>query len=236
MNHELVLTFAKIAELTYENPKTAKSKFTSIGYDIVKFFDVDGAQAYLLKGDTHVLSFRGTQVTQLSDVVADIRIFKHKESTGGRVHVGFKTEVDKLWDLITNELQKIEGDLCVTGHSLGAAMATIAAGRLQNKVKTLITFGSPRVGNRKFVKSVQVEHFRVQNNNDDVTKVPPYFLGFKHHGTHVYLNYEGKVLKDKFWTIAFDLLWSRIKGWNDDKHFKGISDHFMSNYITKLSK
>ena len=236
MDNALVLKLAKVAEITYEDPKTSQDKFKSLGYDIIKFFDVKGAQAYLLKGDKYVLSFRGTQVTQISDVIADIRFIKHKEPCGGRVHIGFKTELDKLWNLISMEIEKIEDKLLVTGHSLGAAMATIAAGRLQDKVELLVTFGSPRVGNRKFAKHVKVQHYRVQNNNDNVTKVPPYLFGFKHHGTHVYLNFEGKVLKDKFWTITLDLIRSRIKGWKVNTHFKGLTDHFMKNYIEKLYK
>lgn len=235
MEHELILTLAEIAEITYDDPKVSRNKFRALGYDIIKFFDVEGAQAYLLRGDHYVLSFRGTQATKINDIIADVRFLKHKEPTGGRVHIGFKTELDKLWSSIEEEIQKIDQKLYVTGHSLGAAMATIAAGRLQDKAKLLVTFGSPRVGNRSFIENVNVDHFRVQNDNDDVTKVPPYVFGYRHHGKHVYLDYEGNVIEDKFWSMAFDLIKSRIKGWKEGTHFKGLSDHFMKNYIDKLS-
>ena len=63
----------------------------------------------------------------------------------------------------------------VTGHSLGGAMATICAKRLSEEyenVHCLYTYGSPRVGNPKWCKSHKVSHYRFQNNNDMVCKVP----------------------------------------------------------------
>ena len=58
-------------------------------------------------------------------------------------------------------------------HSLGAALATICASRLD--AHELYTFGSPRVGNRAFVKEMKndgIQHYRFVNNNDIVTGVP----------------------------------------------------------------
>ena len=171
MNPEELLKFAHISATTYDNPKQSKVKFKVIGFEIVEFFDVEGAQAYLLKGKdgTHVLSFRGTEVSQKSDILADLKAGKNLEACGGKVHVGFKGEINKVWPAIQKAIADIDS-LYVTGHSLGAAMATIAASRIQSKVVALVTFGSPRVGNQEFIDSLKVAHYRVQNNCDDVTK------------------------------------------------------------------
>jgi triacylglycerol lipase len=236
MNTEQLLAFAKISATTYENPKDSKSKFKALGYTIVEFFDVDGAQGYLLKGtDAHVLSFRGTEVTQKSDVLADLKAGKNLEACGGKVHVGFKDELNKLWPAITKSLANID-TLYVTGHSLGAAMATIAASRIQTKVIALITFGSPRAGNQEFVNSLTVTHYRVQNNCDDVTKVPFKLMGFAHHGTHKYMNYTGEFRDLTPWQQVKDMVRSRLKARAKGQKFIGIFDHMMPNYIAKLEK
>ena len=85
MEKTQLLIFANIAAITYEDPKTAKTKFKAIGYNIIEFFDINNAQAYLLKDNegTHVLSFRGTEVTEPSDILADLKAGKNIEAIVG---------------------------------------------------------------------------------------------------------------------------------------------------------
>lgn len=235
MEREQLLQFAKIAETTYNNP--GKNKFEELGYQVVKFFDRDGAQAYLIQNNSHrILSFRGTEITQPSDVVADLKASKNKSESHGRVHRGFKGELDKLWKEIKQEVDKGTLPLYITGHSLGAAMATLAAGRLAHQVRALITFGSPRVGNRTFVKNLFVEHYRVVNNNDAVTKVPLWIMGYRHHGKVIYLNYYGDVREITTWQRVKDMLRSRKRALGKFQLFKGVYDHLMAHYIAKLKK
>jgi len=237
MEKSQLLIFANIAAITYEDQTTSKTKFKTLGYTIVDFFDIENAQAYLLKGsdDTHVLSFRGTQVTEPSDVLADLKAGKNIEAIGGKIHVGFKGEINKLWPAIEKATANINS-LYVTGHSLGAAMATIAAGRMQSKVLALVTFGSPRVGNQEYVACLTVTHYRVQNNCDDVTKVPFKLMGFAHHGTHVYMNYYGAFRNLTPWQQVKDMVRSRVKAYTKGQKFLGVYDHMMDNYIAKLGK
>jgi triacylglycerol lipase len=237
MKTQLLLEFANIAQTTYDNPKTSTAKFKALGYKIIQFFDIDGAQAYLLtNGTITVLSFRGTEVTEKSDILADLKAGKNIEACGGKVHVGFKGEINKLWPSISAVLADNPGNLYVTGHSLGAAMATIAASRMQDRVTALITFGSPRVGNAEFVKSLTVEHYRVQNNCDDVTKVPFLLMGFAHHGTHKYMNFYGEFRDLSPWQQVKDMIRSRLKARSKGQKYIGVFDHMMANYISKLQK
>lgn len=237
MEKNKLLVFANISAITYDEPKASKSKFKALGYTIVEFFDIDNAQAYLLKGSDgiHVLSFRGTEVSEPSDVLADLKAGKNIEAIGGKIHVGFKGEINKLWPAIEKAVVGIDR-LYVTGHSLGAAMATIAAGRMHSKVIALITFGSPRVGNQEYVDCLTFAHFRVQNNCDDVTKVPFKLMGFAHHGTHVYMNYYGAFRNLTPWQQVKDMVRSRVKAYSKGQKFLGVYDHMMDNYIAKLGK
>lgn len=237
MKTELLLEFAKISATTYDNPNVSTAKFKDLGYNIIQFFDIDGAQAYLLtNGTITVLSFRGTEVTQKSDVLADLKSGKNLEACGGKVHVGFKGEINKLWPSISTALAANPGNVYVTGHSLGAAMATIAASRIQDRVTALITFGSPRVGNQEFVNSLTVTHYRVQNNCDDVTKVPFRLMGFVHHGTHKYMNYYGEFRDLTPQQRVKDMIRSRLRARAKGQKFIGVFDHLMANYIAKLGK
>lgn len=238
IENDLIIKFAKISEITYKNLKESKPHFKDLGLVVVKFFDVKGAQAYLLKDEhtsKYVLSFRGTEVTERSDIIADMKAGKNIETTCGKVHSGFRSEVNKIWSDIEKAVADIE-KLDITGHSLGAAMATIAASRMQNKVGTLVTFGSPRVGDKHFVANLNVCHYRVQNNCDDVTKVPPRLMGFRHHGTHIYMNFHGQFRNLNPIQRVKDMIRSRIYGWKAGERFLGVKDHLITNYIEQLNK
>jgi triacylglycerol lipase len=236
-NKERILLFAKVAEATYSDPKDSKKVFDFLGFKTIKFFNVKGAQAYLLENsEGRLLSFRGTQPSEISDVLADLNSVKDNCDEGGKVHRGFNNELKKKFPGIVETLSLSEAPLYITGHSLGAAMATLAASKLQDKfnVVMLITFGSPRVGTQKFKVNLKVPHFRCKNNNDQVTNVPPTLMLFRHHGTDVYLNYYGQVRNITGWQRVKDQLRSRVKAFKKKKRFIGVYDHSMSEYIRKL--
>jgi len=236
-NKERILLFAKVAEATYSDPKDSKSVFDSLGYKTLKFFDVRGAQAYLLENDEgRLLSFRGTQPSEISDVLADLNSIKDPCAQGGKIHRGFNEELEKIYPDIIKSLSLSSSPLYITGHSLGAAMATLAAARLQDQfnVVMLITFGSPRVGTQGFKVNLKVPHFRCKNNNDQVTNVPPTLMLFRHHGTDVYINYYGQIRNITGWQRVKDQLRSRVQAFKKKKPFIGLYDHSMSEYIRKL--
>lgn len=93
----------------------------------------------------------------------------------------------------------------LTGHSMGAAVATVLAYRLLKSgipVQGLITFGSPRVGNdvfEYFFESAFKEdgrHYnmmRFQNDNDGVTRVP-HINGWRHVGDPWFITSDKKLM------------------------------------------
>ncbi len=87
----------------------------------------------------------------------------------------------------------------VTGHSLGAALATIhvAHNSLQPKatIPLICTFGSPLVGDREFASKFDklfekpgFNSWRIVNQLDWAPTVPPFFLGFWHVETEYLYN------------------------------------------------
>jgi len=226
----MIHLIAKLAANAYLDGKDAKPIMKELGFTGHKFWDIDGAQCHAVwNKKMYVLCFRGTEPTEISDVLADLNAIPRGAMTHGWVHSGFRGELDKLWDKVSEHQKKHEGkEFHITGHSLGAAMATLATSRFEEftKVTQLTTFGSPRVGTRKFVKNISTPHYRFVNNNDIVTKVPLWIMGYKHHGILQYINFYGNIRKLTTWQAIKDK-WRGYKSGLLD----GAKDHGMGNYV-----
>ena len=83
-------------------------------------------------------------------------------------------------------------EVVITGHSLGGAIATLAAAEMElvdadsrYRVSRLYTFGSPRVGNANFASwfannTRAMDAFRVVHNKDAVPHLPFIDQGYHH--------------------------------------------------------
>ena len=225
---------AKFAEIAYLDGAEAQPFFKGEGFRKHVFLEMDGAQCHVVwNKDEIVLCFRGTEPGEFSDIKADLNALPDRANNGhGWVHNGFQEEVNKIWDAILEQLEAHEGkDLLITGHSLGGAMATIATSRLGDRVKCLYTFGSPRVGTRKFVKSFShIPHYRFVNNNDVVPKVPFAIMGYRHHVSPTYINYYGNIRPATYWQRVKDQWRGRWQALKKRQPFDGAYDHGMTYY------
>jgi len=233
---------AKCSETAYLDGKKAKPLYKGLGFSRHKYFDKNGAQAHAVYDkEWFVLAIRGTEVKSWSDIKADLKVDSvNAKYSHGKVHKGFEKEVDKLWvDIRDYIIKQLKGrKLVITGHSLGASMATIIAARLKVagwNVNGLYTYGSPRVGNDKFRDSLDVQHYRFVNNSDDVTKIPFYHWGYRHHGDLRYINSDGVVqLGTDVWKRFLDRLKGRWDGFKNKDYFDGLADHSITKYADNL--
>lgn len=243
MNLELARTCAEMCEKAYSGPEQFKDYLFRrvIMHTEMKFFDKDGAQAYgLVMPNFVMVIFRGTEPSELSDIVADIKAWQHDSDTVGEVHAGFKGELDKIGPDISKWIKQFEGTkLIITGHSLGAAMATLFAARVNKRGGDveLYTYGSPRAGDRTWSRQFdEIQAYRFVNTNDIVCTVPPFGF-YTHVGDLYYLSYEGNIMHGTTWFQRLrDKIRGRLRAWSKRQLFSGIYDHMGSKYIKKLTK
>ncbi|GAA4457205.1 lipase family protein [Novipirellula rosea] len=233
------LLFAELSMIAYNDEDEARRAAKIAGFDDVTFYDRDGSQAYRFRNDFDcVIACRGTEPNEWNDIQADANAASVVAETIGKVHRGFKREVDDLWPMIETALMSNEQPLWFCGHSLGGAMATICSGRcflshIQSNPEQLYTYGSPRVGDNRYVNYVALDHFRFVNNNDIVTRVPPLLLGYRHCGSEVYIDRNGRLGRLNLLMKRRDRWWGFIHGlrrWKID-HF---ADHSIHNYIAAI--
>jgi triacylglycerol lipase len=230
------LLFAEMSEICYLPRAEAGRLAFRIGFPEVRYYDRDGAQAYIFgNDDDRVIVCRGTEPNDWNDIKADLDLATVIAETAGRVHRGFKREVDDLWPRLEQALKSNTRPVWITGHSLGGAMATICASRCQisyidSNPRALYTYGSPRVGNGRYVNYVQYEAFRWVNNNDIVTRVPPWWLGYRHKGQEVYLNADGEIAKLTPWQRIKDRWRGFVRGLKL-REFDHFTDHSITRYV-----
>jgi triacylglycerol lipase len=193
------LLLAELAMISYNDEAEARRAAEAIGFSEAELFDNDGSQAYRFRNDRDcVVTCRGTEPNEWNDLKADASASMAVLETIGKVHSGFNREVDDLWPLMEEVLRGSDQPVWFCGHSLGGAMATICAYRCKRSSLTadpreLHTFGSPRVGCKRYVRQTPLQHYRWVNNNDIVTRVPPPWMGYRHGGDEIYLDRNGKI-------------------------------------------
>lgn len=237
------LLFAELSRVAYFTEYHATRLAKKLGFTTVEFYNIDGAEAYRFMNKRDIVfACRGTQPKQYNDIKADARAFPVVAETIGRVHGGFKGEVDKLWDRIQEDIirEQAKRDVWFTGHSLGAAMSTILASRCRGETtivnpQELFTFGSPRVGWASYINNFPFKHYRFVNNADIVPRVPFYIMGYRHHGECQYFNHYGNLRNLTGWQRTKDTWRGIFRGIAKGK-FDSIADHNIKQYILHIKK
>lgn len=248
---------AKAAELAYKDQGQVEATAAEWGFDRVRHhhstfkppFALSDTQAYTIASPTMVVTaFRGTEPVQLRDWLSDATTPPWPgPARTGLVHYGFAEALRAVWPSVlaaVEELRDDEQTVWFTGHSLGGALAMLAAAWLHFEDPRLsangvYTFGQPRTCNPALAKAYDSalggRTFRVVNNNDVVAQVPPEPV-FRHVKAIRYIDSAGKVHESM--SLASNLL-DRGRGLIADPlapGTDGLRDHLMKAYLAALEK
>ena len=245
------LGLALASQLAYQDAATIDATCKTWGFTrsdfIVSPAGVEwDTQAFVASNPEAVLvAFRGTQPDDLQDWITDADAIL-AETEVGTVHYGFWAALQSVWDKLEQTIASHQNNaqsLWFTGHSLGAALATLAVARLRLDLKpvhSLYTYGSPRAGSLDFTDRFDQDFgeftFRYVNNADVVTRVPTREMGYSHVGTSLVFDANGTVHADMhFWNKFLE----RMKG-DLDEFLRGklalFNDHAIQNYVTNAEK
>jgi hypothetical protein len=185
-----------------------------------------------------IVVFRGTDKDDPTDIQDDADALFVQWPRGGRVHVGFAGALEEVADHLSPALQAVACRLLYTGHSLGAALATLLAS--QRRPGALYTFGSPLVGDADFVSTLRgLDCRRYVDCCDLVTRVPPELLGYAHVGSPYYIDRSGAVtFNPGDASRVADQLGAREEylvqyAWKDGSvPIRDLADHAPINYVS----
>ncbi|POM24573.1 Lipase (class 3) [Actinomadura rubteroloni] len=206
---------AEAARLAYREPGAVRRQAAAWGFPEVRTFCVphrvpfplEDTQAFAMgNAETVVVAFRGTEPGELRDWLTDCGALMVPYASGdGMVHLGFEQALDAVWpEILTavRELRTGNQKLWFTGHSLGGALAMLAAARMYFADPRLLadgvyTFGQPRTCDpilaRAYDTAFKGRMFRFVNNSDIVPKLPPDPL-YRHVALEQYFDASGRLL------------------------------------------
>ncbi|PSR74465.1 hypothetical protein PHLCEN_2v9812 [Hermanssonia centrifuga] len=164
--------------------------------DIPRFFIAQDPDSQSI-----IVAHQGTDPEEILSVANDVE-FKQvamnstlfpSAAKGALVHDGFQDTQGRTADIVLSTVQSALAStgfkrVLTTGHSLGAAVATLDATMLRMALPSdvdvnSVVFGLPRVGNQQFadmIDSMISDFTHVTNQDDPVPTVPPRFLSFQH--------------------------------------------------------
>lgn len=162
------------------------TQFRGHNVEIGSIYDTTGV--FGERTDAVVMSFAGTDLGVWETVATDADFKADAEDIHSGFHKAANAVMDKI-DAAIDLSQQRQKPLFITGHSLGAAIAIIAAKHASERghsPRAIYGYGTPRVGGTTFHS--QYDNllggvtYRSVNGRDLVARVPMRFLGYRHVG------------------------------------------------------
>jgi predicted lipase len=194
-------------------------------------------------GRDAILAFRGTQ--SRGSILQDLKVIRRR-TPEGRLHAGFADGYADIHSHVVSRLRRFSAKrVWLTGHSLGGALALLAAWLLKRKfvpVHEVCTFGAPMIGNKTACEAFNREFsgriFRYINGRDPVPKLPTLSLAaneFVHVDSQRLLgSHPHTGLAEVMGTVASKAVNGLLAGTLVDEAWKHITEevgaHFLDVY------
>jgi triacylglycerol lipase len=228
----------ELSRIAYLAETLARDGITALALRDPLFFSSGGTQATSCGDDTRILvAFRGTEADP-RDWITDSRFGPRRGELDAMVHSGFHEALDLVWPDVGEALAASGGrEVWLAGHSLGAALAVLAAARIVEAggtVTGVYTYGQPRIGKADFRAAYEERlgdiTFRVVNHIDLVTRVPLLIQGYRHVGRMVYFDHDRRGHVDaSAWHVAIDDLRYRLTHFGRVES-AGLTPHYTGSY------
>ena len=244
---------AMLAYIAFEDDAKRKILEGMLSHGRVKLLEtisIADTEAMVAETDKFVVvAFRGTssRAQLMTDMQARLNVARVAvDGRCVRVHAGFYAAFRKIEAKLREVLtaQDEAKAVYLTGHSLGGALALVAAAafggndKLGDRIAAVYTFGAPRVGGADFPNLVKAPHYRVVNSGDVVPLVPPNWLtGYVHTGMPILLKPNSDhPIKRNPWSSAFLLVLQSLVLWPFARRLRLLKAHDSYLYITRLDR
>jgi triacylglycerol lipase len=246
------LALARLAWLAYSEPEAfheapLNPDWAALhdAFPMLRVFEEERVQGFVAGNDADiVIAFAGTSRHEdWWDSLSAMQV----SAFGGRAHKGFAMLLDRVWTRILAALYDLDGAerrIWLTGHSLGGALATLAAARLQHEgfdPQLTVTFGAPPVFDERAAGAFKPKLLRVVNDGDWVPGLQWPRLGspYSHVGQELCLLRSGALANNRYpqhLQSRLDRIDRYLEVDRDRLYGDPISDHAIGEYAARLAR
>ena len=236
------LLFAELSNLSYLSRAEAGLLAYRIGFPEIRFYDRDGAQAYIFANDDDaVVTCRGTEPNDWNDVQGRSRSGngdgRNRRLGPSRLQARSRRPLAAARAGAREQHAHAVVRRPLAGRARWPPFAPAAAGcRTSTPIpRALFTFGSPRVGNRRYVNYVQTGSVSLGEQQRHRDARAAGWLGYRHKGQEVYLNAYGKIRRLTPWQRVKDRWRGFVRGLREGR-FDLFADHSIGQYVAAHSR
>jgi len=216
------------------------------------------------ESDYFVVAFRGSASIRnwITDAEFErVTLVSGVDGTSSKVHRGFCRALNSILEQLMAKLggcsffeRQNTKPLFITGHSLGGALAILAALELQRNrwlIAQVYTFGQPRVGNgdfrRRYDAALGDRTFRVVYQEDIVARIPhlpSWSDAYRHVGNEVFIPSDVPIhcaddflINPSLWRLLLSDAWGIYRAFIVSKFQAALDpmlDHHVHNYVAAL--
>jgi len=232
---------AGLCAIAYLDPAGQRAAMQEVGWLDNEPFDRSGVQGFAARdANGWWLVFRGSD--EPVDWVRNLK-FGQVDHLAGMVHGGFWAAYAKVREIVRHLFPP--GELVrIAGHSLGGALAVLAAVDLRDTrtVVSVTTLGQPRVGNLALLRGQSpseshpdnlrgIPFNRITNGNDIVPRLLWWHPGYRHAGKHLHLRNDGAAGR----ATVIDTVRGMWSAWGHHR-VDSLDDHAIARYVAAIGR
>ncbi len=193
------LAFARLSGAIYEEWPVFRQKALEIGFTVEDTWEHRETQGALVRGpEAAAIVFRGTEASKarLRDLWSNFG-WPSAWAGQGLAHSGYARHLDKIALRVFEAANQVPSEipLYLTGHSMGGAVASLAASLYYTvnpgwKLAGLVSFGAPKAMDRRACRAIGCAKWRFVNRYDFAPFWPPSVM-LTHPGDEIALDSGG---------------------------------------------
>lgn len=237
-----IMYLSQLSRLAYKRDIRIVEELFKENYNTedIKVINISNLKCFIaIRDDKTYISFRGSD--NLKNWLNNFNIGKGIVAQGN-IHNGFLMASKTLYNEILPFIkQKRHNRIYLTGHSLGASLASLVSNYLYEDfydVREVLLIECPNISDKRYIKNTEnykINRVMIKNNIDIVTYMPPFWMDYRNYKCDmIYFNRDGDLVENpSYFTVKLDKIATYLNPFN---WTEVAEDHLLDNVMALIEK